>query len=478
MISAWREITNARTTNGTSAAVLICALMVAEINCSLESNMIFAALSGLYATYGDPVKVNWLITGFTLAAASSAAIGGRLGDIFGRRRVLLVMLALSISGSLLSATTDVFEIVVVGRVLQGMTMAILPLCFGLLRENLAVKDVGVGVGLLGSVYALTVGIGTVLGGIIVDNFNWQAIFLASALTGLLAFLATLRFVPPSKSPTSTAPLDLIGGILFAPAIAAIIYGISTGGQQAGGIGLLLGGVMTLIVWARYELRHSHPLLDLRLLHRREMLLVCLAMLLTATGPMMMLIVLLPLLQQPAWTGIGFELPAALAGMLKLPGNIVAAAAIVCGGLLAKRIGLRAVLLISMGVTAAGWIALALSHDVLWVVVVIMSLALSPGVSVVTAMAPQMVIANTPGQRVGEATGMLQVFRALGQALSGQVLGYCLATSFVTNPDDGNHFPTEAAFVTSFVVIAVLAAVVFALVAGLRSDRPAASGACL
>lgn len=102
---------------------VVAALVLAELTCALESNMIMVALSKLYELYGDPVHVGWLITAFSLASAASATLCSRLGDIFGRRRVLLIMLGVACVGSVISATSHDLNIIILGRVLQGASMA-------------------------------------------------------------------------------------------------------------------------------------------------------------------------------------------------------------------------------------------------------------------------------------------------------------------------------------------------------------------
>lgn len=104
----------------------------AELTCSLESNMIYVILSPLYEEYGDPVLVNWMLTAFMLTSFGAAAIVGRLGDVFGRRRMMMVMLVVAAFGSMLSALSNDLIIVIVGRAFQGATMGILPLCYGVL----------------------------------------------------------------------------------------------------------------------------------------------------------------------------------------------------------------------------------------------------------------------------------------------------------------------------------------------------------
>src|SRR5690606_29382715 len=97
----------------------------------------------------------------------------RLGDLFGRRRVLLIMLGVAVIGSLISAFSANLTLITFGRVLQGASMAVLPLAFGILRENCPEKQLNVGVGILGGTFSIGVGLGAILGGYIVDNAPWQ-----------------------------------------------------------------------------------------------------------------------------------------------------------------------------------------------------------------------------------------------------------------------------------------------------------------
>jgi len=301
-------------------AFIIAALIAAELTCSLESNMISVALSQLYRQYGDPVKVGWVMTSFLLAAAGTAAIGGRLGDIYGRRRVLMVMLGIALAGSTVSALSTRLEWIIVGRTLQGASMAILPLCFGLVREHWPAHRVAFGVGLLGATYALGSGFGVTLGGVIVDRSNWQNIFVASASLAALAFVAIWVAVPRSRKAPRRGSLDVLGGLLFVPAVAMLLLGLTrlrNWHEPATGL-LIAGGAALLSIWVRHELRHPDPLIDVRMLRNRQVALANLMITLTAFGPLMENIVMFPLMQQPAWTLVGLGASATLAGMVKIP----------------------------------------------------------------------------------------------------------------------------------------------------------------
>ncbi|MGN6691371.1 MAG: MFS transporter, partial [Sphingopyxis sp.] len=110
---------------------VIGALWTAEVTGSFETAMVLAALKKLVEDFGDPAMVGWLITGYLIVGAAVAAIIGRLGDLFGRRQVLVVVLLIGAAGSLISALSTNFPVLLGGRLMQGVTAAILPLCNGL-----------------------------------------------------------------------------------------------------------------------------------------------------------------------------------------------------------------------------------------------------------------------------------------------------------------------------------------------------------
>ena len=154
-------------------------LVIAEITSAFEGSMVYAALPAMMRHYGDPAAVGWVVTGYLLVATATAAIGSRLGDLFGRSRLLGIALLLAMLGSVISAFADQLSIVVLGRVIQGASAAILPLCFGLVREHLPASHVPFGIGVLAATASVAAGAGMLLSGVIVDQLGWQWIFWVS-----------------------------------------------------------------------------------------------------------------------------------------------------------------------------------------------------------------------------------------------------------------------------------------------------------
>jgi len=433
------------------------ALVLAELTCSLESGMIYVALSPLYKIYGDPLSVGWLLTAFTLTSAASAALAGRLGDLFGRRRVILILLGLAAGGSLLSASTTDLSLIIVGRSIQGVSMAILPLGFGVLREAVDPKRLGLGVSIIGSTYTVGGGIGILIGGLIVDRFQWHGIFVVSAVMALLSFLLVFLFVPAVPARSHSKDMDILGGVLFAPAIALMLYGLAEGsgrGWTAFLLMLILAGFVLFATWFAYEWNRVDPLIDVRLLGRREVGLANLNIFVISIGPLLGPVMILPLLQQPVWTGVGFGAAATVAAFVKLPANALATVGSLLAGTFSQRIDIRLIMMASALVSALGWFGMIIWHDSFWLVCGLVVLSIVPSAAVLLVMTPQIIIQAAPEERTSEATGLTQVIRAFGKAIGVQMIALCFATQQIVTKE-GGAYPGASAYNLVFIVSAGL-----------------------
>lgn len=459
-----------RTTIG--FAPLLAILIIAELVCSLESNMIYVALAEVYRETGDPVHTAWLITAFTLSAAGAAAICGRLGDIFGRQRLLSIMLAIALLGSVISALAPSLNYVILGRGLQGASMAILPLCYGILREQSPPDRLAFGVGLIGGTYALGTGTGAMLGGFIVDRFHWQSIFIVSAALALVALMLAALLLPASKRYPVEGKIDILGGVLFVPAIAMILLALSflknTPWHDIKVSGLFAAGVILLIGWSIHELRLKNPLISVQLLRNRTIALADLAIFIAGVGPMMVTLVNVPLFQQaPSW-GVGFGLSAGFTGTLWFLFGIFTGGFTIGGGYLALRHGSRSIVLVGALASTLGWCAMMLGSSSLWVVMLASALLLNPGVSLIFAQVPALVIEAAPEERTSEATGLTQVVRSVGMAIGSLLVPFLLSRNMAPDPSgSGKFLPSGSGYFTAFVVLALCSLLVFLCILAVR-----------
>lgn len=303
---------------------LVVALMAVEMTSSFENSMTITALPTIARQFDDIARAGWLITGFVLVQAGTAAIGGRLGDIYGRRRMLLIVSILCSLGSLSSALSTSLEGIIAGRALQGVSGCILPLCFGVLREFVPERRVPFWVGCLSGAYAVGAGLGNVLAGFLVDFGGWHTIFYFTFGYSLISLLPLLLMVPETTRLTITSRPDYLGGLLFVPAVALMLFGFGQAGRapllSLSVAGISGVGFALLAFWAWHEAHHPEPLIDVRQLRLRTVALGNLCYALLGLGMVQMPIVSMLLLQQPAVTGVGLGVSAALAGVLKKIGR--------------------------------------------------------------------------------------------------------------------------------------------------------------
>jgi EmrB/QacA subfamily drug resistance transporter len=453
---------------------VLMALMLAEITSSFETGMIYSALAKLFGVFGDPIGVGWLVTSFLLVAAGATVICGRLGDLFGRRRVMIAMLLCAGVGSAISAVSMSLEWVIFGRAVQGMSAAILPLCFGLLRENLPESRVAVGVGIIAATATVGAGAGLLLGGLIVDHLTWPWIFYCSGGLAVISIAFVLLWVPQSARPKAVGSLDVLGGVLFVPAIAGLLLAISKGKSwgwiDARTLGLIAGSLALLAIWVVHELRQDNPLINVRLFSNRQIALANLAMALFGIGTAQAMLVLLLLMQQPTWTIVGLGVSATAAALLKLPSNVLATVAAPWSGYIAAKRGARQALLLGIALVTVGWMAITAYHGSIWFLAPMIIFVGFGGAMMYAAM-PNLIVEIVPGDRIGETTGLQQVVRATATAIGAQVVTFLLATSTVSDPSQGGVYPSSAAYMLALLFITSTAVACLLVTLALPRHRP-------
>jgi len=295
-----------------------------------------------------------------------------------------------------------------------------------------------------------------LGGFLVDTVGWRGIFWSALAFVAIAFVAVQLVIPPSKGTTDKRPLDLAGGLLFVPAVAGALFAISNGRAWHWSLGfwaLLAGSLVLGAVWVRHELSHSHPLLEVRLLARREIIFPNLSMSLCALGAFQFPQLLLLQLQQPAWTGFGLGLSATFAGLVMMPANFIAWAWSPITGWLYGRWGAAASIMVGMGATTLGALALILHPNSLPLLAAFSVFSLIGTTMVYVAVSSALVNASPPG-RTSETIGMYSVIRSLSMAVGSQLMLTLLATSTVKAMSGPGEFPSSSAHGLTWSVMAM------------------------
>jgi MFS family permease len=447
---------------------IVFALMATDFVGSLEASMIYGTLPTVTRIYGDPAMVGWLIAGFVLVQAVAAAIGGRLGDIFGRRRVLEIVLLASVAGSLLSAMSTDLVWIIAGRCLQGASGAILPLSFAIIRANTSQSRAAFGTGLVVGAYSVSGGFGFIIGGYFADIGHWNLIFYVSCILPALTAIAN-RFILPEDAgnPEASTHIDYVGAIGLVLAVAGILIGITisrySGWRSAVTIGFISGGIAVMAFWTWYELHHADPLIDLRRFRDRRFLFTVLSFFLLGCGGLQMAFITLTLMQQPIWTGVGLGLSGALAGVAKLPGNAAGVIAAPLGGKIAEHRGGRLSGICGALLLTISWSTLYFFHDSLALVIGCV-IGSSMGATIMFVATPAIIMEATPAAETGQATGCAYLVRALGLGVGAQLVSLLLASSLVVAPSGKATYPSPAAFelAIGFVAATSLLALLFAI----------------
>jgi MFS family permease len=448
-----------------SVAGVYAALLVTAAVSSSGITVIYNVLPTLQRAFPGQPALAWVVTIYWLASAVAAAVCGRLGDLRGRRQTMTVVLALAACGALVAALSPSLPWLIAGCFVQGAASGITPLAFGIFRENLPAARVPVAVGVLTSAGTVTAGINFVVSGMVIDRFSWQAGFLLKVVLAVLGLIGLLLWIPKSK-PQPGPPVDMLKGLLFAPALAAFLVGVQQLRHWGPGdlriLGLFGGGALMIAVWARYQLRSPQPLIGLRILTNRQIVLANVCFIVIVLGTIQVGQILSLFFQQPRWTGTGLGLSATGSGWMHLVLDAFSMIAAPWSGRIALRYGAKRAALIGFALIAVGWTCLVVWHGDRAVTLAGSALALSGYAATATALY-NLIIESVPVQRTSEATGLTYVLFTAFFAVGAQIIFALLGSSRVTDAAHGRlDFPSDAAFKLGFGYIAATGVVGFLL----------------
>lgn len=446
-----------------SAPVLISLLMLAEMNHAFEQNMIQLALPHLYADFGDPVTVGWSITGYALVAAATAATAGRLGDVLGRKRVLIAALLLGTAGSMVALLWPTLPGIILGRAIQGTTGAILGLAFGIARERLGDRNLPMVLSLLSGTALIGGPIGQFVAGLLIDGVGWRAIFAFSAGLAALTVILVLILLPASPASGKLRDVDLGSGLIFAAAVAAILLGITLIGKANGAvvIALIMAGAVALAAFVVLSLRSPHPAVDFRTFKDGRVAVAHTMMLVMAFGVLAFWLVLVVALQSPPGAGLGMGLGAAATAAVMGAASILGGAlASPLSSILTRRFGVPKALGTGSFFVLAGALILLLSP-----VVSPLLLAVGGGIAIIGsgflyAAIPILLMTGVPVERTSEAGNVNQVMKSVGLAAGPLMFSAILASQTVTLGDKTLAAP--GAYVTGFTVLAAAGLILLVL----------------
>ncbi|AWB91544.1 MFS transporter [Aeromicrobium chenweiae] len=441
---------------------------------ALSQSLLIPVLSILPAELDTSASnVNWLLTSTLLAAAVSVPIMGRLGDMFGKRRLLLVAVGALVVGSLLTAVTDNIGLLIAGRAIQGCAAAAIPLGISLLAAVLPREKVGSAIALVSAMLGIGGALGLPIAGLVAEHADFHVLFWITFGAGLIAFVGILTIVPEAPG-RSGGRVDVIGAVLLAAALICLLLPLSQSSAWGWGdsrIWVLLAISAVLVaVFGFSQMRINDPLVDLRALGRRPIVLTNMASILFGFALFASFIGTASYVEAPESTGYGFGSSLLVGGLAMLPGGIAMLLLSPVAAKLIERRGAPQTLALGAVIVAAGFLMRIVVHDSLWQVIV-GSAIVGAGTGIGYAAMPALINAHTPGNEIASANGLNTLFRSLGSSLASAIGGSILAANTVIL---GNiAAPSLSAYQQLFAICggaAVLAAVLVLLI----PHRPTAS----
>ncbi|HET7172473.1 MAG TPA: MFS transporter [Gaiellales bacterium] len=397
----------------------------------------------------------WILTAYLLSASVVTPIAGRLGDMFGKKRALVVVLLVLAAGTVIAGLATSIGVMIAGRVIQGAGGAVFPLSFAIIRDEFPRQRIPHGIALISAIMGIGGGLGIVLAGPIVQHLSYHWLFWFPLLAVLVATAGIVAYVPESPIRTP-GRVDPLGAALLSGWLVALLVPISEGptwGWLSGRtIGLFAIAAVVFPAWVWAESRSAAPLVDMRMLRLRPVWTTNLAALVIGFGMFASFVLVPEFVELPTSTGFGFGASVTEAGIFMVPATVGMLLVGPVSGRLSTTVGSKVPLVLGAVVSCVAFVLLAGAHGSSWEIYVAM-LVMGVGIGFAFGSMANLIIESVPAHQTGVATGMNTIVRSIGGAIGSQV-----SAGIVTATVASDGLPTERGFTLAFVVAAAALAV--------------------
>ena len=422
-------------------------LALAAVSYALLQSLVAPALPDIQHSLHTSVNsASWVLTAYLLSASVATPLIGRLGDMYGKERLLVVVLLLLCVATIVSALATSLAMMLVGRVVQGAAGGVFPLAFGIIRDEFPRDRVAGAVGVMSALAGVGGGAGVVLAGPIVQNLSIHWLFWLPLLVLVPATIAIHRYVP--ESPVRVpGRVNWTGTALMSAGLAAVLLAVSEAPVwnwlSVKTLGVMAAGLVLLVVWVRSEVRSDHPLVDMRMMRIRGVWTTNAVATLLGFGMYASFILLPEFVETPVRIGYGFGSSVTGAGLFLVPSTVAMLIAGAQTGRLEKRFGSKPPLLAGAALTTAAYALLAVARSGHWEIYVAATL-LGAGIGLAFAAMVNLIIENVGPTETGIATGMNTVMRTVSGAFGGAATASILAGTV-----GANGYPSAHGFTVAF-----------------------------
>jgi MFS family permease len=482
-----------------------------NINRSAWTTLAILSCLGLITMYGETMVLpaipdfirdfnisyntsSWILSSYLIAGAVMTPIAGRLSDIYGKKKILLIVMAVYSTGILAGGFANSIEFMLAARAAQGVGMSMFPIAFGIIREILPEKKLAIGQTIFSSTFSGGAVVGLMVGATIIQNFGWQATFFSIFPIAVILGLVIRKIIhvrDPStleakveeggreevrkekNSSTNSQTIDVKGTLALAVTIISFLAGISflesnsanTGFQVAA---LFSVAAVSLAVFIVIEKKVSSPLVDLKLM-THKMILPATIILMIVFLCMFMVYQTIPILvRSPQPLGFGGD--ALVTASVQLPFMIVLLIGTVMSGFILNKVGNTRITLLGTIISAIGFFSLLLFHSTEFMVSVTLTI-ISAGLSLSITGGFNVVLLSAPIQATGIALGMALLLNLVGMSI-GPTIAAMFQQMYQGTVEGvaGEQFPTQDAYNLIFLTAALISLASIALALALARRK--------
>ena len=401
---------------------------------------------------------SWLLTSFLLSATVGTPLIGRVGDLYGKRRALIGVMAIFAFGSVVCALADSLGMLIAGRLVQGIGAGAVPLAFGVIHDTFPPARAPGSVGFIASLVGIGAGAGVLLSGPIVDLASIRWLFWGPALIACLDAIA-VYLVIPEPARRAAGRVNWVGAALMASGLALLLLALTQVGSWGPGSwrvwATFAAGAALLALWYRSELRSPHPLIRPATVRLRGVWVANACGFLIGFGTYLGFVEIPKFAQAPSGGGYGFDASVTESGLYLLPWTLLVLLAGQLTGVLDRLYGPRLPLLLGTALATASFTLLFFAHGSP-LEVLLASAVMGVGLGLALGALPNLTIETAPADEVAVASAVNLVLRLIGGALGAQT------AAAILDRHQAGGLATEWGYQLTFAVTAVTAALAFAI----------------
>jgi EmrB/QacA subfamily drug resistance transporter len=445
-----------RSVERSSYKVTFAVLVIGAMAYTMLQTLVVPALPTIQHDYHTSQDtVTWVLTAYLLSASVFTPILGRIGDMVGKERLLVATLAALAAGSVLAGLAHSIIVLIVARVIQGVGGAVLPLSFGIIRDEFPRAKVAGAVGVIAAVLAFGAGLALVLAGPIVEHLGVHWLFWIPLMIAGVGMVMAYFFVPESPIRTPGG-VSWLAAILLSGWLVALLVGVSEapvwGWGSARVLGLFALAAVAGVAWVMVELRARSPLIDMRMMRAPAVWTNNLVAFLFGVGMYSVMTFLPEFLQTPTSSGYGFGASVTRSGLYLLPLTVTMFVGGLFTGKIAAGIGSKAAVVFGSFACMACYFILAFAHDQPWQIYLASTL-LGIGLGLAYSAMSSLIVEAVPPAQTGVASGMNANIRTIGGAIGASIMA-----SIVTSDLGKSGFPVEAGYTRGFAFLGIITVV--------------------